>query len=113
MRDAGPAATAIASANPRAGWHAHLALGFAKVDDCTRLVRRAHEGPLAVQKPLYPEGDGVCQCIVVHPQGGIAGGDSLELHVDVATGAHAQLTTPGATRLIHGPAAARQKSDEY
>ena len=110
MRDAGPAPSAVAAANQRAGWHAHLTLGFAKADSRTRLVRRAHEGPLVVQKPLYPEGDDVCQCIVVHPPGGIAGGDDIELRVDVDTGAHAQLTTPGATRWyrnVGAPAAQR------
>ncbi len=85
-------------ASARAGWRARLELGFANEDSRTRLVRRAHEGPLVVQKPLYPEGEDVCQCIVVHPPGGIAGGDDIELRVDVESGAHAQLTTPGATR---------------
>ena len=101
MRDAGhtsPAHVANPVADQRAGWHAHLALGFAKADARTRLVRRTHEGPLVVQKPLYPEGGDVCQCIIVHPPGGIAGGDRVELHADVADFAHAQLTTPGATR---------------
>jgi len=62
------------------------------------LARREHYGPLLVQKPLYPEGAEVCQCIVVHPPAGIAGGDRLVLDVDVRRGAWAQLTTPGATR---------------
>jgi len=91
-------ASADLSASARAGWQAHLTLGFAKSDARTRLVRRSHEGPLVVQKPLYPEGDGVCQCIVVHPPGGIAGGDRIDLRAEVESGAHAQLTTPGATR---------------
>jgi urease accessory protein len=80
------------------GWRARLALGFTYDDGRTRLTHREHEGPLVLQKPLYPEGDGVCQCIVVHPPGGIAGGDRLALTVDVAPRAHTQLTTPGATK---------------
>lgn len=87
-----------ANAAARTPWHARLALQFSRRDDRTVLVRRAHEGPLVVQKPLYPEGDAVCHCIVVHPPGGIAGGDSLQLDVDVEPHGFAQLTTPGATK---------------
>jgi urease accessory protein len=79
-------------------WRARLDLAFDRDGERTRLARRSHEGPLVVQKPLYPEGCAVCQCIVVHPPGGIAGGDHLRLTIDVARDAHTQITTPGSAK---------------
>ena len=81
-----------------ASWKASLALGFTHRHGRSVLSQREHEGPLVVQKALYPEGESVCHAIVVHPPGGIAGGDELELKCAVGAGAHALLTTPGAAK---------------
>jgi urease accessory protein len=79
-------------------WKASLSLGFSFSDQKTTLSRKIHDGPLVVQKPLYPEGGEVCHAIVVHPPGGIAGGDELALQVTTEKNSSALLTTPGATK---------------
>lgn len=92
------------------GWRAELKLRFSRQRERTVLVERMHSGPLVVQKPLYPEGERVCHAVIVHPPGGIAGGDELQLHATVETGAHALLTTPGAGKWYkaNGRAALQQ-----
>jgi urease accessory protein len=81
-----------------APWKASLSLGFRQVEQKTILAERRSEGPLVVQKPLYPDGPERCHAIVVHPPGGIAGGDELALDVSVENEANALLTTPGAAK---------------
>ena len=87
-------------------WHAELELGYARFGDSTRPVLRRHMGPLRVQKHLYAEGPEVCQHIIVHPPGGIAGGDRLDIRASVGRDAWAQITSPGAAKWYRaaGPA---------
>jgi urease accessory protein len=81
-----------------ASWKARLALEFTFHGGKTTLSGKRHDGPLVVQKPLYPEGADICHAIVVHPPGGIAGGDELALEAKAAEHASALLTTPGAAK---------------
>jgi len=77
-------------------WKAKLTLDFVEKEGRTFLAGRQHSGPLVIQKTLYPEGDAVCHGIIVHPPGGVAGGDELTLKAGLERDSHALLTTPGA-----------------
>jgi urease accessory protein len=80
------------------GWHGHLHLNYRRDGERT-VAHDRHDGPLRVLKPLHPEGPGVCHHVLVHPPGGIVGGDRLDVTLHVEAGAHALVTTPGANRF--------------
>lgn len=77
---------------------ARLSLKFAEIDGTTRLVEREHFGPLLVQKPFYPEDCKICHVVIIHPPGGVVGGDQLAITAQVGESANAQITTPGAAK---------------
>lgn len=80
------------------GWHAQLELDYRR--QAARTVAHfRHDGPLRVLKSLYPEAAGICHNVLVHPPGGLVGGDVLDVQVRVDPGAHGLMTTPGATRF--------------
>lgn len=79
-------------------WHATLDLSYRRDGARTSLTHR-HDGPLRILKSLYPEGEGICHNVVVHPPGGLVGGDTLDITVRAEAGAHALISTPGATRF--------------
>ena len=85
-------------------WKARLDLSY-RHDGRQTLAHDAHEGPLRVLQRLYPEGPAICHHVVLHPPGGVVGGDELHLHADLAQGSHALITTPGATRFYRSEGA--------
>jgi urease accessory protein len=87
-----------AAAASQAGWRASLRLALRAREGRTVLAQRSHEGPLVVQRPFYPEGP-VCHLYLVHPPGGVAGGDHLWLQLEAGADTHAVVTTPAATKI--------------
>ena len=85
------------------GWQAGLRLGFRAGARRTVLAERQRHGPLAVQRPFYPEGE-VCHVYLLHPPGGVVGGDSLAIDVQIHAGAKTLVTTPGATKFYRSAA---------
>ncbi len=89
--------------------YARLNLAYERDGERTR-CHSEHEGPLRVLKALYPEGEGICHHVVVHPPSGLVGGDQLHLNLQLGAGSHAVLSTPGACRCYRstGPQSAQR-----
>lgn len=92
--------------HPPGRWFGSLHLDFERIGPQTVLRRSRHVGPLRVQRP-FREPDGACQVYVLHPPGGIVGGDELWLQARLESQARALLTTPGASKFYRsaGPLA--------
>ena len=90
-------------------WKAQLTLNYRRAGERT-VAHDRHEGPLRVLQRLYPEGPAICHHVVLHPPGGVVGGDELHLHATLAEGSHALITTPGATRFYRSDGAAALQS---
>lgn len=97
-----------ADAEIATGWRAHLGLSFARQGERTVLARREHSGPLTVQRPFRPEGPaGACHIYLLHPPGGVVGGDVLDVAIHAGPDSRVLITTPAANKLYRsaGPCA--------
>lgn len=88
-----------------AGWLGRLELELTASAHGTQLSRQSHEGPLRIQRVLTPEGSACPHLYLLHPPGGVVGGDRLELDVTLGEGARALLTTPAAQKLYRSAGA--------
>lgn len=89
------------------GWKAHLNLVFKQTVVKTVLASRSQSGPLTVQRPFYPEGD-ICHLYLLHPPGGVVGGDELNIDVTLEESANVLITTPGATKFYRSGSLKKQ-----
>ncbi|MGF1644109.1 MAG: urease accessory protein UreD [Thiotrichales bacterium] len=99
-----PASERVSALGVSDNWRAELALDLRRRGDRTVLANRRQRGPLVVQRPFYPEGE-VCHLYLLHPPGGVVGGDELQIDVDADEGSAALLTTPGATKFYRSSGA--------
>ena len=94
------------------GWEASIELGFSRRNERTVLAEKRQYGPLTVQRSFYPEGD-VCHLYLLHPPGGIAGGDRLEVQVTTSPESHALITTPGAAKFYRSSGPTASTSQQF
>lgn len=87
-------------------WLGRLTLELASTAHGTQLERSRHEGPLRVQRVLRPEGVECPHIYLLHPPGGVVGGDRLETRVELGPRASVLLTTPAAQKLYRSAGAA-------
>ena len=85
-------------------WHASLQLDYTR-EGGRSVARFAHDGPLRILQSLWPEGADVCHNVLVHPPGGLVGGDTLAIAVRAGEGSHGLVTTPGASRFYRSEGA--------
>ncbi len=85
-------------------WPARLTLSAARDGAGATRVHARHDGPLRLLKTLYPEGAAIAHAVLVHPPGGLVGGDRLDIQIGVQAGAHLLVTTPAATRFYRSNA---------
>ncbi|HZT28582.1 MAG TPA: urease accessory protein UreD [Bryobacteraceae bacterium] len=76
----------------------HLAFDHLPLENRTTVAVRAQQPPLKVVR-AFPLADGAALVHLHNLSGGILGGDSLHLRIEVGCGAQAQVTSTGATRL--------------
>ena len=84
------------------GWQAQLDLRFDQANNQagsrTIMQRSYHMGPLRVQRLFYPE-DNLAHIYILHPPGGVVGGDQLNINLEVSSGAQVLATTPGSGKF--------------
>lgn len=89
---------ALETNHTHAGWLAKVELEFINRFGKTVPGHCSRKGPLTFQRPFYPE-DNTCHLYLLHPPGGVVGGDRIELDITVKENAHALITTPGAAKF--------------
>lgn len=79
-------------------WKGFLLLIFKYKDKKTYLHTKKNFGPLLVQNIFYPEKE-ICHVYILHPPGGIVGGDYLFIKTYLEKKSKVLITTPSASKF--------------
>lgn len=83
-----------------ANWLGKLDLKFSLKNGRSVLTKNSHCGPFFVQKSFYSHDDDITPNIyLLHPPGGLVGGDHLILSVHLDPSSRALITTPSSTKF--------------
>jgi urease accessory protein len=102
--------TSLAALVTSTGWSARLDIDVIADGGRTRVRRAEHHGPLRIQRPFYPEGAAPAHLYLLHPPGGMVGGDRLEIAVQVRAKAELVVTTPAAQKIYRSAGAESAQS---
>ena len=86
-------------------WAGELELEFAKRNQQTVLTRNYTVAPWKIQRSLYPEGEEVCHCLLLHTAGGLVGGDRLSAKIHLHPQTQALITTAAASKIYRSTGA--------
>ena len=81
----------------QSNWSANISLRLENIRGRTKLVHQKHFGPLRVQKQFLQD-DGSCHIYVLHPPGGLVGGDSLTVQISLGADTQTLVTSPSAAK---------------
>jgi len=85
-------------ADKQTKWFASLRLDIEERRSRSVLARNERLGPIQVQRP-FPQPHGGVHLYILHPPGGLAGGDQIEIEMRACPQSRALLTTPSATKF--------------
>lgn len=93
-------------------WGAFLALEIEERGGKSVVSHVQHEGPLRIQRPFYPDASGALQIYLLHPPGGVAGGDQLRLELEAGARTSCLVTAPAANKIYRSRGPVSEVSQE-
>ena len=79
-------------------WQGSISLETRKKRGSTRLSFLKHQGPLRIQRPFLQD-DGSCHIYLIHPPGGVVGGDALFVKFEGHENTNTLITSSAASKF--------------